>query len=389
MPKPIHNKRAPNITALKARQKFAKASHPDWLLLSLISGLLIFGLICSFLVSFPISLQLTGTPWYFVLKQIIAFAVGLALAFLFYKISLKTLEKKAWWFFIGSFILLLLVFLPVVGKSGGGAQRWLNLGFFSLQPSEIIKLGFIIYLSAWLAKTTAKKYPRPITSLKMLAPFAVTLAILLTILLYQRDLSTFAIIGLTALAMYFVAKTPLWHSLIMWIGGAAVFSVFIKTSPYRLQRLMTFLHPGNDPLSSGYHINQSLIAIGSGKLWGLGFGLSKQKFGFVPKPFNDSIFAILGEELGFLGCVAIIFCFLLLLFLVVKIIKEKENPFEKFLAFGIIFWIVFQTFLNITGNLGLTPLSGVPMPFFSSGGSHLIAEMAAMGLLLNISRRTI
>lgn len=389
MPKAIKkNRKVPAIAQLKIHQKSASPSHPDWLLFSLITSLIIFGLISSFLVSFPISLQLTGSPWHFVFKQIVAFFIGLILALIFYKISLKKLEKSAFWFFIVSFILLLLVFLPVIGKSSGGAQRWLNLGAFSLQPSELVKLGLIIYLAAWLAKNSSKKYLSKTSSLRMLAPFAVTLTILLAILLFQRDMSTLIIIGLTSLAMYFIAKTPFWHSILLWAGSVATLAVFIKTAPYRLQRLMTFLHPGNDPLNSGYHINQSLIAIGSGKLWGLGFGLSKQKFGFVPQPFNDSIFSILGEELGFIGSLFLLFAFLLLFFLVVKIIKIKENPFERLLIFGIAFWIVFQSFFNIAGNLGLVPLAGVPLPFFSAGGSHLIAEITAMGLLLNISKRS-
>jgi len=285
--------------------------------------------------------------------------------------------------------LLLLVFIPKIGMEMGGARRWLNFGKFSLQPSEFLKITFLIYLATWL--NNRKQHKKDKALLNTFLPFICILAGLFTVLILQPDMSTLGIICISGLAMYFLAGTPLWHTLSLIGGGALLVAIFIKLKAYRMARLLVFLDPGKDPLGMGYQLRQALIAVGSGGLLGigtgLGLGMSRQKLGFLPEPMTDSIFAVIGEEIGFIGCIVLIFLFILFLTRVLKIFKNSpKSSFEPLIATGIGVWICFQAFFNIGGMLGLIPMGGVPLPFFSYGGSHIITEIAAMGLLLNVSR---
>jgi len=292
---------------------------------------------------------------------------------------------------------LFLVFLPFAGITAGGATRWFNLGKFSVQPAEFLKIAAILYLSAWIAprlsenaasgwKSNIKKGYHNI--IYIFLPFLIFLGLISVALYLQRDASTLGIISLTLLALYFSAKTPLWHTLLVVAGGISALLFMIKFEPYRLDRWLIFLHPDTDPLGKGFQLRQSLISLGSGGIFGKGLGMSTQKFGYLPQAMSDSIFAIMGEEFGIIGCIILIFLFVLFFWLGIKIAKESNDRFSKSVAAGIVFWISLQAFINMASVAGIFPLAGVPLPFFSYGGSHLVAELIGIGLLLNISKNT-
>jgi len=343
-------------------------------------------------VSFHFSLEKYGNGWYYFLHQILlGLLPGILLILLILRLKLETLKKLSIYFFGLNLILLGLVFLPKIGVEIGGSKRWLNIGPILFQPSEFLKITFLLYLSAWLSSRLDSKRKFK-TDWQAPFVFLIILGVLGVILLLQPDLSTLIIIFLASLSIYFASLTPWWHSIPIILCSGGIVALLIKFKPYRLKRILPLLYPQIDPLGIGYQLNQSLIAIGSGKLFGIGkgfsLGLSQQKFEFLPQPMTDSIFAIIGEELGFLGCSCLILLFLLFAWQGLKIGLKSRDEFSKLLAVGITMWIVLQAFLNIGGIIGILPIAGIPLPFFSYGSSHLITEMAGLGILLNISKKT-
>ncbi len=355
------------------------------LLVTLLTG---WGIFTVGTTSFPLSLKNYGSPWVYLFHQILMLGIASGLALVFFKLPIESLKKWGPFLFLLNLLLVILVFLPKIGVSIGGARRWIGFGNFVIQPSEFLKLSFILYLAAWLSERMKTK--KETKSKVLLIPFLTILGVLIIVLILQPDMSTLGIIFLTGALMYFTASTPWWHTLLVVGGGIGGAFFLIKIAPYRLARFLVFLKPELDPLGIGYQLRQSFIAIGSGKILGIGngfsLGLSRQKFGFLPHPISDSIFAIIGEELGFIGAVGLIFLFLLFAWCGLKIAKRASKNYQKLLALGITLWIVFQAFFNIGGMIGLLPLAGIPLPFFSYGGSHLIAEMIGVGILLNISK---
>lgn len=369
--------------------------HVNYYFLGLSAFLIVFGLLFLSTLSAISSLQVFGNTNYYLFHQLIGVAIGVILGFIIFKVPLHILKKIAPILFFINLLALLVVFLPLIGTKFGGASRWISIGNNSFQPSEFFKITTILYLSALLSNKLADnaKKSRGVfvkkgyyNFMQVFLPFVILLGVIVIILYFQRDISTLGIISITLITIYFVAGTPLWHTIVTIMAGLASLLVFIKIEPYRAQRLLIFLHPETDPLGIGHQLKQSLIAIGSGGLFGKGLGMSTQKFGFLPQAMSDSIFAILGEETGIIGCVILIILFLLFLWLGFLIAKSSTDTFSKLTAVGLTTWIVFQAFINIASNMGLFPLSGIPLPFFSYGGSHLIAEIIGVGLLLNISK---
>jgi cell division protein FtsW len=207
-------------------------------------------------------------------------------------------------------------------------------------------------------------------------------------LYFQRDASTLGIITISLLVLYFSAKTPLWHTISIVIAGLSYLLFIVRFEPYRLDRWLIFLHPDTDPMGKGWQLRQALISLGSGGIFGKGLGWSSQKYQFLPQAMSDSIFAIIGEELGIIGCVAIIIIFLLFFWQGIKIARNSTDKFSKMVAVGIVVWITLQAFINIASTAGIFPLAGIPLPFFSYGGSHLVVELIGVGLLLNISKNS-
>ena len=346
-------------------------------------------------LSAPASMQNFGNTNYYIFHQLVALAIGLIAGLVAYKIPLHILKKISLALLIINILFLIAVFVPFLGAKFWGAKRWIIIGWVTLQPSEFFKITAILYLSAWLSNKfsenikkgwliSAKKTYHDIV--KVFLPFLILLALITIIFYFQKDVSTLVIISVALAAIYFSAGTPIWHAILLIASGATALLVLIKIEPYRVQRFLTFLHPETDPLGTGLQLKQSLISLGSGGIFGKGLGMSTQKFGFLPQAMSDSIFAILGEETGIIGCSILILAFLFFLWQGFKISKQSTEKFSKLTAAGITTWIVFQAFFNIGSALGLLPLSGIPLPFFSYGGSHLIAEMIGVGILLNISR---
>ncbi|PJE57673.1 MAG: putative lipid II flippase FtsW [Candidatus Portnoybacteria bacterium CG10_big_fil_rev_8_21_14_0_10_38_18] len=357
-----------------------KIHKPDKGLIIIIFALLISGLVILFCASTVISRQKTGNPYYYLFHQLLYGVIpGLILFFVCQKINYKFWKKISLILFFACLVLMILVFVPGLGYGRGEAQRWLIVGPLSLQPSEFLKLGFIIYLAAFFSKTQ---------KINTLIPFLVILILAGGLVALQSDAGTLGLIAIIAFIIYFLsgAKTYQWITVIVcYILG---FFILIKFFPYRMARFITFLNPSVDPQGISYQINQALLGIGSGGLFGLGLGHSQQKYNYLPEVMGDSIFAILAEEIGFFGSLIFISLVLILTFKGLRIAKKSSDNFAKLLAVGITSWLVIQTLINIAVISGLMPLTGIPLPFVSYGGSALISILAATGILVNISKHT-
>lgn len=361
-----------------------RAHRPDYLLALSVFVLSLIGVVMISSASVVMSYAATKSSNYYFYHQFSSLILGIILLFVATRINYNFWRKAAPWLLFINILLLFLVFIPGIGHSAGGAQRWIKFANITLQPTEFIKLTLILYLASWLEK----KGKEIKNVLYGTIPFLVIIIFIAFLIMLQPDLSTMAIIVATAAIMFFIAGANLWH--ISWIGGAGVLIIWtlIKTAPYRMARFTIFLNPSADPKGMGYQINQALLAIGSGGLWGLGFGRSRQKYNFLPGASTDSIFAIIAEELGLIRASVIIFLFLFLAFRGFKIAKDAPCTYSRLTAVGITSWLVFQAFFNLASMLSLVPLAGVPLPFLSYGGSSLIASLIGIGILMNISKYT-
>jgi cell division protein FtsW len=355
----------------------------DRTLFSLLVGLLIFGLAMLASASWPLGFDKFGDGYYFIKHQLVfGFLPGIVGGLVAWRIPYEFYRKYASLMLVVSLGLLVLVFIPGLSADFGTAKSWITLGSFSLQPSEIVKLTFLIYLAAWMEKRTGKELKDFTTGL---LPFLTVLGAVMMLLILQPDTGSMAIIVAMSLAVYFVAGAPLKYFFLFGGLGAALLGILLKVSPYRAARFTTFLHPELDPQGVGYHINQALLAIGSGGLFGRGYGHSLQKFQYLPEVAGDSIFAVISEELGFaltLGFLALYIAFLLR---GLKVAERAPDLFAKYLAVGIIAWFGIQAFVNIGAMVGILPITGVPLPFVSYGGTSLAVSLTAAGVLLNIS----
>lgn len=356
-----------------------KKNKPDYILLLLAGIIVFFGL---FILAGAASV---GSEIRFLRQIVIGLLPGGIIAFILFKTPLSLIQKWAPYFLLLNLILLLLLFVPFLSEVRGGAARWLSLGPFAFQPAEFLKLTFILYLSGWLVEKTKKRKTGALFEETFL-PFLAMLILIGTLLILQPDLSTLVIIFLVATLVYFAAKTPLWHSAVLVMGGIASLFLLIKIEPYRISRIVGALNPDIDPLNTTYHLRQLLITVGSGGITGLGIGMSQQKFGLVPKPATDSIFAILAEETGFIGGILLIFLFFAFFIRAFLIAKNNRSGFARLAVLGICCWIFIQTSVNIGVVIGLLPVTGIPLPLVSYGSSHLVAELAALGIVLNASQ---
>lgn len=297
------------------------------------------------------------------------------------KINYKNWKKYSFYLFCISIFLTLLVFTGL-GFEHAGAKRWLLIGNFSFQPSELLKIAFVIYLAAWCSGIKER-----IKTFKFgLMPLIILLGLCGAILLNQPDTDTFIVMFTAGLAIYLSAGGSWKSVLIMMIIAVLGILLVANFRPYVKQRLMTYINPTENSLGSGYQLRQSLIAIGSGGLSGRGFGQSIQKFNFLPEPIGDSIFAVAAEEFGFIGGTFLIFMFLFFAFRGLKIAVRTEDTFGRLLVVGIVIMIVSQAFINIGAMLGVLPLTGLPLPFVSHGGTALLITLTAVGIALNVSK---
>jgi cell division protein FtsW len=316
------------------------------------------------------------------LKQSISLVLGIVAFFVFSKIKYQYIRRLAFFVLLGAIVVNLLLFIPSLALHHGGASRWIDLGLFSFQPSEFLKIAFIIYLAAWAHFAKDK-----ILQLKFgLVPYLVLMGILSALLLAQSDTDTLVIIGFTGIVMLIIAGLPIRHIIIAGVLMAAVVGGVIWYRPYALQRVQTFFNNASDTQGAGYQINQSLIAIGSGQFTGRGFGQSVQKFGYLPEPIGDSIFAVAAEEFGFVGSIVLLGLYILLAVSSFRVGTRSPDTFGALVAIGIAVLIITESFMNMAAMLGIIPLSGLPLLFVSHGGTALIIVLAACGIVANVSK---
>lgn len=360
--------------------------QPDYILFSIVLILLIFGLVMISSASFDASYNRFGESYYYFRHQLFYGAlIGLALLFLIQKVHYLKWKGLAPLLFLISIVLLLIVFIPEVGFGSGGAKRWIQLGNISFQPSELLKITFVLYLAAWFEK----RKKRIESFSEGFVPFVALTALVVLLIILQPDFSTGAVIGLMATVVYFVAGGRIRHLFLLALCTAAAVISLIKIAPYRIRRLMVFLNPELDPQGIGYQINQALLALGSGGIFGKGLGQGLQKHGYLPQPAGDSIFAIIGEELGLVGVLILIILFIMLAFRGFRIARQAPDTFSRLVAVGITSWIIFQAFIHMAAISSLIPLTGIPLPFISYGSSALVTSLIGIGILFNISKYTV
>jgi cell division protein FtsW len=360
-----------------------KAKSVDTILLALVIVLVVSG----FLIFSSASLGLlarSGASFSSVAFNQFLFGIvggGLSM-FLMSNIYYRNLRLYAFYIFIFSVLITLAVFIPGIGATHGGATRWINVFGFSLQPAEILKIGFIIYVATWLSGM----HQHVTSFVSGTLPFIGIVGLVGFVMLLQPDTDTFMIMAAAALAMFITAGGR-WRDVgVMVVSAIVLLAIVAFMRPYIMDRLTTFMHPEDDPQGAGYQIQQSLIAVGSGGFSGRGFGQSIQKFEYLPEPIGDSIFAVYAEEFGFVGSTLLIILFLGFTFRGFKIAAVASDMFGMLLVVGFMTIIVLQAFLNMGAMLGVAPLSGLPLPFISHGGTALLATLTMVGIVLNVSK---
>ncbi|MFA6131722.1 MAG: putative lipid II flippase FtsW [Patescibacteria group bacterium] len=365
----------------------AKNAHSiDYRFLIIVGVLLLFGFIMLASASGPLGYaRQNGDSLFYVKHQLILGLIpGLFGLYVTSRIPYTFWKKNAPLLLGVTLILLVLVFIPGIGSDFGTSHSWLNIfGLFSIQPAEIAKLTFLFYLAAWLEK-------RGTYGVKDFhggfLPFIFILGSVALLIILQPDIGTLSIIAATAVVVYFVAGASLAHVGVLFLGGLAAFGLLIAVAPYRAARFTTFLYPELDPQGVGYHINQALLAIGSGGFFGLGYGHSRQKFEYLPEVSGDSIFAVIAEEMGFVFAALLVVLFFWFFSRAIKIAKNSPDAFGKYVVIGIATWLTLQAFVNIGSMVGILPMTGVTLPFISYGGTSLAISLAAIGVVLNVSR---
>ncbi|KKS01021.1 MAG: Stage V sporulation protein E [Candidatus Yanofskybacteria bacterium GW2011_GWA2_41_22] len=354
-------------------------------LLWIILILIVFGLVVLSSAGIEAGQKKFNSSYYYVLHQIeFGIIPGLALMFLFSKFHHKFYKKISFFLLFFVLVLMILVFVPTLGQGLKGATRWLNVGPVSFQPSEILKLAVVLYLAAWFGG----RNERIKNWTYGMAPFFIIMAFIMLLLVLQPDVGTLIVVMCIAGGIYFFAGISLKQFL--GIAGilAAIVAVFIWVEPYRLNRIKSFINPSVDPRGISYQINQSFVSIGSGGLFGLGYSQSKQKLGFLPEVVGDSIFAVIAEELGFVGAAATIGLFVVLCFILIQIARNAPDKFSALLVMGMNMWIMSQAFINIAAISGLVPLTGIPLPFVSYGGTAIISLLGGLGIVLSVAKRS-
>lgn len=358
--------------------------HSGYSIVTLVGFLVLFGLVMLASASSNLGKTRFDDPYYFLKHQIIyGLVIGVAGFFAASKINYKIYKKLSPFLILIGIFLLALVFTPL-GVKAGGAERWLALGPITFQPSEVLKIPFVLYLAAWLSgnKKRSKSFRHGFM------PFLIILSVISVLLLKQPATSVVAVLIGVALIVYFAsgAKMSYIAGIILVFLIGLIFVIY--TTPYRLNRIIGFLNPDANPLAERYHLNQALIAIGSGGLFGVGYGQSTTKINYLPEPIGDSIFAVIGEELGFAGSLFLISLFFLLVIKMLMVAKSVPDHFGKLVVIGFASLIGLQAFINIGSISGLLPPTGIPLPFISFGGTALAVFMTISGIVYNIAKNS-
>ena len=354
----------------------------DRTFLAIVSILALGGLAIFSSAALGLLARTSGAVSHEILSQALLGLGGGIIAFIIARrVPLAYIRKAAPYAFGASLFLTLLVFIPGLGTYANGATRWINVGFTTIQPAEFLKIGVVLLMAWYLAK-----YAKHLKDLRYgIGAFLVITGIPAVVLLLQPNTSTTLLIASTAAVMYFAAGAPLRDFGILVLVALLAAGAVLTIRPYALQRVMTFIHPSADSLDSSYQIQQSLIAVGSGGFAGRGFGESVQKFNYLPEPDGDSVFAVFAEECGFIGAVILVVLFAALAARGIVIAGESRDMFGGLIALGLSWLIAFQAFVNMSAMLGVIPLTGLPLPFVSHGGTALLVVLACAGLILNVA----
>lgn len=363
--------------------KKQKGIRIDFLLVFCVLFLVGFGILMVYSASFYQAELTYSNKFFFMKKQIIGAFIGLAGMIAMYFADYEKLKKLKWVSIVLSAVLLVLVFIPHIGVRVYGAKRWINLGFFTLQPSEIAKFGFVLFAASSLAKAN-----REVKSFKGILPTILAGCLMCLLIIMEPNMSITICVGVTMISMLFVGGASLKHFLLMLIPIVLLVPVLIIIEPYRLRRLIAFLDPFASAGSEGFQLVQSLYGISSGGLFGVGLFNSRQKYLFLPFSESDFIFSIIAEEFGLVGCFVIMAIFLVIVIRGMKISLNAPTRFGTYLASGIVSVIAVQMLVNIAVVSGSIPPTGVPLPFISAGSTSLVVFMSAIGILLNIDKQT-
>lgn len=352
------------------------ASSDRWLV-GIVLSLSLFGVLMVYDSSVAIAIRDFGNQYYYAREQLKWLGIGILAMVVLSRINYHKWYALALPALLGTMGLLIAVFLPGLGIRALGAHRWLNFGIFVLQPAELVKLVLVVYLAAWFSAREKGRF----------GAFLMLTGIIFGLVILEPDLGTGVIIAMSALIMYFLSGAPLKHFAFLVPIVAIGIILLAISSPYRFARLTTYLNPESDPLGASYQIRQVLLSLGSGGLTGIGIGKSRQKYEYLPEANTDSIFAIIGEETGYMGALLVIGAFACLVWRGFRVAARAPDPFGKLLAGGITSWIGVQSFLNIGANVAIIPLTGIPLPFISYGGSSFVILLAATGIMMNVSRQ--
>ncbi len=353
----------------------------DYRLLGAILALGLIGLVMVASASVSLAERQLGTPFYYLERQVLFMLIALALGWLTLQLRLEYWQHGSSVLLLGALLLLVLVLVPGVGREVNGSTRWISLGIFNLQVSEVLKIALMVYLAAFLVRRGDQVRG---TMSGFLIPIGL-LALCGALLLRQPDFGAVVVIGATGLGMLFLGGVPLWRFAVLVVTSVGAGWMLIVGSPYRLERLLSFSNPWEDPFNTGFQLTQSLIAIGRGEWLGVGLGSSVQKLFYLPEAHTDFVFAVLAEEFGLLGVVVLIALYSYVcwrIFAIGRASLQAGQPFAGYLCFGIGFWFGLQTFINVAVNMGLLPTKGLTLPLLSYGGSSLLMTVVALALVL-------
>jgi cell division protein FtsW len=358
------------------------AKPPDTLLFFSIASLVAIGLVMIFSASSAVALVEHHDVAYYAKRQIVWLVVGLVIAYGAYRLDYHQLKRWAPYLLIFSILSLLAVLVPHVGFAVNGARRWIGASSVSFQPSEFAKLSLVVYLAAMLAT----RGERIVSLVRGLFPLCIPVVIMAVLVLKEPDMGTASLLVMIAFAMFFAAGARITHLFAILLATTPAVIVEVLASPYKRERVFAFLNPWKDPQNAGFHIVQSLLALGSGGIFGLGLGGSRAKFFYLPEQYTDFIFSILGEELGLIGALAVVILFIVFGYRAIKIAIAAPDRFGFFLVIGCVSIVVIQAFVNIGVVTSSWPVTGVPLPFISFGGSSLIVNLVAVALIANVGR---
>jgi cell division protein FtsW len=360
----------------------ARPTYDPWLL-GAAAALLMLGLVMVYSASIAYAERATGNGAYFLVRHAAHVALGIGLFAIVVRLPVRLWEYAGPYLLLAGIVLLALVLVPGLGGQVNGSVRWIRLGLFNLQPSELMKLFMIVYVAGYLVR----KQEELANFTQGILMMSLVVAVVGVLLLQEPDLGSLAVIGFTVFTMLFLGGVRFWHfALVSGLGIGSITALTI-IAPYRLGRVTSFLDPWADPFGSGYQIVQSLIAVGSGGILGRGFMAGVQKLYYIPEPHNDYIFAVIAEELGLIGTSVALGCFAVIAWRGLRTSLVAPDRFGSLLALGLTMMVTIQAFMNVSVVIAMLPPKGIPLPFVSNGGSSLLVNLVAMGILLNISQQ--